>query len=39
MGSIIKEIHAFLNSDNIPVKSKNCDYCAYREAVERVGVE
>ena len=32
----IKEIHTCLNSDNIPDKSKDCDYCAYREAVEGV---
>ena len=32
----IKDIHTCLNSDNIPVKSKDCDYCAYREAVEGV---
>ena len=32
----IIDIHTCLNSDNIPEKSEDCDYCAYREAVEGV---
>lgn len=30
---IIKEIHECLKSNAVPAAGKNCDYCAYREAV------
>jgi len=29
---LIKDIHTCLNSDNVPEKDGDCDYCAYREA-------
>jgi len=29
---VIKDIHACLNSNNVPEKNEDCDYCAYREA-------
>jgi CRISPR/Cas system-associated exonuclease Cas4 (RecB family) len=29
----IKEIHKCLNSDTVPETGKDCDYCAYRNAV------
>lgn len=32
----IKEIYRCLNSENVPLASENCDYCAYRQAVEKV---
>jgi CRISPR/Cas system-associated exonuclease Cas4 (RecB family) len=32
----IKDIHTCLNNKNIPDKSKDCDYCAYREAVGNI---
>jgi len=32
----IKEIHNCLNSDKIPEANPECDYCAYREAVNKV---
>ena len=32
----IKEIHKCLNSDKIPKADPECDYCAYREAVNNV---
>lgn len=31
---VIKDIHACLNSNTVPEKSRDCDYCAYREAAE-----
>jgi len=34
---IIVEIHRCLNSDEIPEASKDCDYCAYIDAVNDVG--
>lgn len=30
----IKEIHGCLNSDEVPKAGKDCDYCAYRDAVD-----
>lgn len=30
---IVKKIHKCLKSDDVPASGKNCDYCAYREAV------
>ncbi|MBU0878254.1 MAG: PD-(D/E)XK nuclease family protein, partial [Candidatus Omnitrophica bacterium] len=33
---IVKDLHACLNSISIPQSGKDCDFCAYREAVEEV---
>jgi len=33
---VVKEIHECLNGDNIPETGEDCDYCAYRDAVEEV---
>jgi len=33
-GAIIN-LHQCLMGDQVPVASSNCDYCSYREAVER----
>jgi len=32
----IKDIHACLNSDNIPTANHDCDYCNYRDAANSV---
>jgi len=34
--NVIKEIHKCLNSDSIPGSNEDCDYCAYRAAVQTV---
>ncbi|MDX1607830.1 MAG: PD-(D/E)XK nuclease family protein [Candidatus Spechtbacterales bacterium] len=33
---VIENIYKCLNSDNIPKKGVNCDYCLYRDSVEEV---
>lgn len=35
--SAITQIHKCLNSASIPASSPECDYCAYREAVQEAG--
>ncbi len=32
----IKDLHTCLQLDDIPPAGKDCDYCAYREAVQSV---